>query len=289
MQQEVLGINARNLDFVYPLNPRRAFPQVDDKLRTKEILAASGVPVPRTLAVIENFLALRDLDRMIPSDDGFAVKPAQGSGGRGILVVDREEDGSLVTSGRSGRRILEMDELRTHVCHILAGVHSLDKIGDRAFLEELLVSEPVLGGLSLGGLPDIRVLVLGRQPVMAMTRIPTRRSRGKANLHQGGLGLGIDINTGRTIAAIEGNRPILRHPDTGADLVGIEVPSWPGIMDLASRSVSCVGLGYVGADIVIDRDRGPLVMELNARPGLNIQLANSRGLAPSLYGGADNG
>ncbi len=38
------------------------------------------------------------------------------------------------------------------------------------------------------------------------------------------------------------------------------------------------GLGYQGIDIVLDREQGPLILELNARPGLNIQIANRAGL-----------
>jgi D-alanine-D-alanine ligase-like ATP-grasp enzyme len=38
------------------------------------------------------------------------------------------------------------------------------------------------------------------------------------------------------------------------------------------------GLGYIGADIVLDRLRGPVLLELNARPGLAIQVANQCGL-----------
>ena len=38
----------------------------------------------------------------------------------------------------------------------------------------------------------------------------------------------------------------------------------------------------IGCDIVIDKNLGPLILELNARPGLSIQLANNRGLLPRL-------
>ena len=37
-------------------------------------------------------------------------------------------------------------------------------------------------------------------------------------------------------------------------------------------------LGYVGVDIVLDANYGPMVLEANARPGLNIQIANNQGL-----------
>lgn len=38
------------------------------------------------------------------------------------------------------------------------------------------------------------------------------------------------------------------------------------------------GGGYFGIDIVVDASLGPSILELNARPGLSIQLATGRGL-----------
>jgi len=42
------------------------------------------------------------------------------------------------------------------------------------------------------------------------------------------------------------------------------------------------GLGYQGVDLVLDKNKGPLILELNARPGLNIQVANRAGLLTRL-------
>jgi hypothetical protein len=54
------------------------------------------------------------------------------------------------------------------------------------------------------------------------------------------------------------------------------------MLELAARSYELTGLGYQGIDIVLDRDKGPLLLELNARPGLAIQIANQAGLGPRL-------
>ena len=48
------------------------------------------------------------------------------------------------------------------------------------------------------------------------------------------------------------------------------------------RATDATELGYVGADVVIDQRRGPVILELNARPGLGVQLANHCGLAARL-------
>jgi alpha-L-glutamate ligase-like protein len=115
-----------------------------------------------------------------------------------------------------------------------------------------------------------------------MVRLPTRMSQGKANLHQGAIGAGVDIRTGRTLTAVQYNSVVTEHPDTGQPVMGFQIPYWDRLLDIASRAYELTGLGYQGIDIVIDHDLGPLVLELNARPGLNIQIANREGLAHRL-------
>ena len=127
-------------------------------------------------------------------------------------------------------------------------------------------------------LPDLRMIVFRGYPVMAMVRLPTRASDGKANLHQGAVGVGIDLATGRTLGGALGNETISEHPDTDHELTGIEIPGWQELLELAARCYDITGLGYLGVDVVLDREHGPMILELNARPGLNIQIANRQGL-----------
>ncbi len=286
---EVLGINARNLEYVYRWNARAAFRRIDDKIEAKTRLAEVGVPVPETIDVFAGYRDSRRLASAVEGLDGFVVKPSCSSGGKGILVVRRASGGGWTVSSRSGPRAVTTEDIREHVLQILSGLVSPLRLHERAFLETLLVPDDLLGALSEGGIPDVRVLLARDEPVMAMLRIPTARSGGRANLHQGAIGLGVDLVTGRTTRAISGTTPIERHPDNGRALRGLEVPCWPAILDLARRSSAAFDLDYVGVDVIIDRHRGPLVIELNARPGLNIQLANGVGLRrvlPPPEGGA---
>ena len=114
---------------------------------------------------------------------------------------------------------------------------------------------------------------------METTRLTTRSSDGKANLHQGAVGAGIDISSGETLTGVLGDDVVDDHPDTGALIAGLYIPNWDSILQSAARGLEVTGLGYLGVDIVIDRDRGPLILEMNARPGLNIQIANCAGLS----------
>jgi len=281
----VLGMNSRNLDYVYPLNPRRLFPRADDKLRTGDLLGARGIPVPRRLAVFATRRDLTRLETKVSGLDGFAIKPAQGFGGKGILVLRRDAEGHLVGQARGGEERFDVERVREHIIAILTGVYALEKLSDRAFLEELLEPEETLGGISYKGLPDLRIIVCRGGAVMGMLRAPTEESGGRANLHQGALGIGIDLVAGRTTHAVLRGLSVDAHPDTGVPLRGIEIPRWREVLDIALRAAAATGLGYLGVDVVIDRVRGPLVIEVNARPGLTIQLANRRGLATQLRGG----
>ncbi len=274
----VLGLNRRELELIGPKNPRdRMIAIAQSKVNAKRLLAEHGLPVPKTYAVIETREALLSFDWALP--DAFALKPSGGGRGCGIIVmVGRQGAGWRTFSGRP----IDRDALRFHVLAILSGDFSREARGDVAHFEQRMVSRLDPTGSPATGLPDVRVIVCDGRPVMAMTRIPTIRSDGKANLHQGAVGVGIDIETGRTTHAVYDGRPCTSHPDSGRGLIGAQVPEWPRIVAIAVASARLSGLGYTGVDIVLDDDAGPTVLEINARPGLNIQLANLRGLRDAL-------
>jgi len=103
-------------------------------------------------------------------------------------------------------------------------------------------------------------------------------SDGRANLHAGGVGIGVDIGTGITTTAIHNNQLIAVHPETAAQLDDLRVPKWRKILEVAVATQRATRLGYTGVDIVLDKHGRVLVLEANARPGLAIQTANLAGL-----------
>jgi len=124
------------------------------------------------------------------------------------------------------------------------------------------------------------VIVFHGVPLMAMLRLATVASRGRANLHLGGIGVGINLTTGLTTYAVAGKRWLTLHPDTEVPLSGVRIPRWADLLAIAARCADAIPLGYLGIDLTLDAKSGPCVLELNARPGLSIQLANRRGLRP---------
>jgi alpha-L-glutamate ligase-like protein len=275
----VLGINGRNAEYTLRWNPRHLYPRVDDKLQTKELCEEAGIPTPKLLAAARHHFELRRLAGELLRLQDFVLKPARGAMGNGILVV-RERDGERFVA--AGGRSLALGDLLYHAAGIISGLYALGGQPDVAVVEERLVVDPDLAEIATDGVPDIRVVVYRGAPAMAMTRLPTRRSSGRANLHQGAVGAGIDLATGRTTHAILQSRPIDAHPDSGEPLLGRTMPGFQDLLAIAVRAAEETGLGYVGADLVVDARRGPVLLEMNARPGLMVQLANRAGLLPRL-------
>jgi len=277
VSRELLGLNRRNHDLIARYNPRALFQVVDHKVKTKEALAACGLPVAKTLAVYHLHRQIADFARQSRGWSQFVIKPAQGAGGEGFVgIVGRRADAFVTSNGQR----LAVQDLETHLSDILSGIYSLNQRYDDALAEAWIRPHATLARMSLHGLPDLRVIVFRGIPLMAMLRVATRASRGRANLHAGGVGIGVDLKTGLTTYALAGKSWITTHPDTGASLCGVRLPLWNEMLTVATRCADVVALGYLGVDLTLDESGKPLVLELNARPGLSIQLANRRGLRP---------
>jgi glutathione synthase/RimK-type ligase-like ATP-grasp enzyme len=125
------------------------------------------------------------------------------------------------------------------------------------------------------------VILHKQEVVSAMLRMPTSLSDGKANLHQGAIGLAIDLKSGRITHASMKGRSVHIHPDTRVPLIGLQLPHWEEALQIARRASAAIPLGYIGIDICMDQTRGPLVLEVNGRPGIEIQNVQQRGLFPN--------
>ncbi len=275
----VLGINRRNAEYTLVYNPRRLYPLVDNKLRTKQLAEKAGIAVPELYGVVEMAGQVRKLPSLLKTYSDFAIKPAGGTGGEGILVIaDRLKDMYHKIDGS----LISQEELNHHIFNVLSGLYTLGGQPDKALIEYRIQFDPVFEAISYQGVPDIRIIVFLGVPIMSMVRLPTRISDGKANLHKGAIGAGVDIAMGTTLKAVWRNEIVTEHPDTGNPVTGVRIPGWETLLKLAARCYELTGLGYQGVDIVLDKYKGPLLLELNARPGLNIQIANRVGLLPRL-------
>lgn len=271
----VVGLNARNGRYLLPNNPRRLYRSVDDKLMTKKLAVEMDIPVPQLYGSFGSPFELKKIGALLQEHDSFVVKPARGSGGKGVLVIQgRSGDAYLKGSGTS----LSTEDVRFHAANILGGLFSLGGQRDCAMVEQYIECSDDVMSMSYRGAPDIRVVMLHGYPVMAMLRVATKESDGRANLHQGAIGIGIDLRTGITHHAVCHGLSVTIHPDLDSPLIGQQIPEWDTVLKLAGLCYEMTGLGYLGADIMIGKGVGPMLIEVNARPGLAIQLANAEGL-----------
>ncbi|MCP5018815.1 MAG: alpha-L-glutamate ligase-like protein [Ketobacter sp.] len=276
----IVGMNQRNAEFIMPYNERRFYPLVDNKIITKQRAQEHHIPVPKLYGHIELEHQTAHLASLLANHNEFVIKPANGSGGNGIMVIaGKTSNGHFRKANDS---VVQLDEIKHHISNILSGMYSLGGDNDSAIIEYRVQFDPCFEDVCFKGVPDVRLIVFRGIPLFGMIRLPTRQSDGRANLHQGAVGAGIDICSGITNFGVMHSRPVTQHPDTGCAISGIQIPQWDRILEMAANCYDLAPLGYLGVDIVLDKQLGPMMLELNARPGLAIQIANGQGLEPIL-------
>jgi len=278
ISKNIMGMNARNYLYIRPYNHSSATKAADDKLLTKEILIRNKIQTPPLLVAFRNRDDVKKFSWKLP-ESGFVIKPARGYGGAGILPIKAWDGTRAITV--SGEEYT-IDQLRSHLLDILEGSYSLQFLPDGAFIENLINPDPFFKRLAPIGLSDVRVIVFNSIPIMAMIRVPTQESKGKANIHQGAVACGIDIRTGITTYGVSHNKLVDTISGTKIKTQGIKIPRWDEVLLIATKAQNVIGLGYAGVDIVLDEALGPSILEINARPGLSIQIANQESLRTRL-------
>lgn len=274
--QDVLGKNARNQLYLR-FNKKKGRRLADSKLKTKSLLLKHNFPAPKLYAVFNKPEEVNQFKwEKLPGN--FVLKPSEGYGGEGIIVVKKKGKWAGEWELMDGNTV-NAAFFKLHALDILAGKYSLHGGQDRAFVEERIKIHKVFRRYAFQGTPDVRVIVFNQVPVMAMLRLPTKDSHGKANLHQGAIGVGIDLATGITTYGVLYDKAIKYIPGTKRKLNGLKIPFWTQLLKIAVEVQGVVSnLGFLGIDFVLDQNKGPTILELNARPGLSIQVANRSGL-----------
>ena len=235
-------------------NRRADYPDVDDKLRTKELAIRYNVSTAGLIGSIAYQYQVKGFRQLVENVPDFVIKPGHGSGGRGILVFTRHDG---VNFYKPNGTVCDYGLIYEHISNILSGLYSLGGQVDYALFERCIDFSDVYSRFSYQGVPDVRLIVFRGYPVMAMIRLATKESDGRANLHQGAVGVGLSIRDGHPLFAAQHNRAITHHPDTGAAFSELHVPHWEEHLNLAARCAEMTPLGYFGADIATDRQRGP--------------------------------
>ena len=270
--KKLLGLNERNLNYIYPNNPRENYKYADDKIVAKQLLERHNLACPKTYASISKIGEIESIWANMKVNKSMVIKPSMGRGGDGVKLI-RQNKGNWIL----GKQSISEEQIFLHIANILFGMFSYGK-NDRALIEELIVPHPFLTDIYSDGVADIRIIVHDHIPIMGMLRLPTDESEGKANLHQGGLGVGIEMETGVLTHVFDGKHYIKTHPDSNQSISGLTLPYWGEIIELSIKVAKVFPLNFMGIDIVLDHKKGPMVLEVNIRPGLSIQMANRQGL-----------
>ena len=261
----VLGMNQRNAGLISRWNPRKLYPLVDDKLTTKQLAEKAGISVPPLYGVVRAYHELHHLFARLADYQDFVVKPAHGSGGNGILVI----------SGRSGQQFIKAsgqeisyEDLEYHVSNAISGMYSLGGQPDQAMIEYRVAFDPLFEHVAYRGVPDIRTLVYRGVPVMAMVRLPTQASDGRRTCTRGQW---VSVSTwppGKTMrrcsAATHASRASRHRPP----LAGLAIPGWQELLVHGRALLRAHRAGLPRRRRGARRAHGPMMLELNARPGL---------------------
>ena len=201
----ILWQNGRNLTYVKSANFAIARRLADSKLKTKQFLTEKNIAVPKTLAILKKHEEITG-ELYDSLDPPFVVKPNNGYGGKWILIFEKKDSAwSFITNSWD---IYTKERFMLHLNYILDWFFSLSGWRDKVMIEKKIVISNEVDLLWKYGLPDIRVIVYNMVPVMAMLRVPTAESDGKANLHAWACGVWIDIWTWRLTFITKGSKNV---------------------------------------------------------------------------------
>jgi len=290
----ILGMNARNLQYIKKFNPKKAIRLANDKYKSKKFLSERWIPVPKTFDLITSRSDLYAYDFSSLPVDEIIAKPCNGSRGRWIYrikPIETPEDAHLMWEHslfdslftkqspyvdqwyKVGSEVIPDHTLRRYLVDVLDGKNSMWWGWDNLLLEELIIPWSWFEKFCAHGLADIRVIVFNLIPVAAMLRVPTLESDGKANLDRWGIWLGINVSTGKIQSMFQYGK-IHKHDFPGAykDMEGTKISYRNDILSYSSKIQYFANLGYLALDRVIT-DEWPKLLEINARAGLKFQLA----------------
>ena len=104
--------------------------------------------VPELYGLLNTQYELRRLDKVLEGRESFAIKPSRGSGGNGILVIQR----------KFGERYYKVDgsvyslaDIKYHCSKIISGMYSLGGLPDKAIIEACVEFDPVFFAYQLSG------------------------------------------------------------------------------------------------------------------------------------------
>jgi len=269
-KNSILGLNYRNLKLqVY--NQKEAINFANNKLKTKHFFSVRGIPVPKLMGIFKNREDVNKFDFANLNKD-FVIKPNQGAEGKGIIPFKERKGDKFITISN---KELTTNELKNHIINITQGIYNNGN-KDTAFFEQRIKNSPELEEITYKGLPDVRVICFNQIPVMAMLRVPTKESDGRANLAENAMAIGINLSNGEPSYYYYNGKITKKDPLNKNSIK--RVPNFIRVLQIAVKCSQLSKLKLAGCDVAFNEKNEPCLIEINARPGLKIQLANKDSL-----------
>ena len=183
---------------VYSLLSSQSLVKTRDKLHCLQILAAKGLPVPKTVLAGQS----DNLGLVLKKIGGppYIVKIPESTHGVGVMLLDSEQG-------------------------VISVAETLEKLNQRVIIQEFI--KEAEGA-------DFRAIVVGGQVVASMKR-QAKEGEFRSNLHRGAFSVPASLTAQEEL--------------------------------LAKKATQILGLNVAGVDMLRSKN-GPLILEINASPGL---------------------
>ncbi len=234
----------------------RYLPTVFGVLRNGRIVPALGVGAPVSDATLHDLLARKR---------AVVLKPVNGGGGAGVVVLQIDGDGVLRMNGAAIGP---------------AALHDVAAACDGHLACALLRQHPALARIYPHTTNSVRILTMhdddGVFIAATVLRIGCGRSRPTDNWGRGGMAASIDPHTGRLgrAASYCADEAALHwhshHPESGAPIEGAVLPHWRLMRDvILGIAQSLPFLPYIGWDVAMTED-GFRILEGNKYSDVHI-------------------
>ena len=252
----------KNNDYVRRLNPREHWHILEDKVEfLKRFDGLHG----------RDWLDLREADEaallaFAARHPKFVAKPVSGTCGRGVEFFELSPESRV------------------------EGLYGMLQAGGQFLVEEYVVQHPAISRVYPLSVNTLRLVTIrvGEKVRLVFSCIRIGNGKQVDNLNSGGMAALVDLERGSisTPGADKDGKAYFKHPMTGVELVGAEIPFCRQAAELVERAALRVPeLGYIGWDVAIT-ERGPILIEANQFPGhdiyqFQVHLGPERlGLAP---------
>jgi len=154
---------------------------------------------------------------------------------------------------------------------------------NRIFLEEVVLQHEELNRLCDMSCNTLRIMTFNNHGTPEILWAGLRIGNGinsVDNFHAGGMGTGIDIETGKlTQPALDKDlNQYTHHPKSNVEFTGFQIPYFEEVKEMVKKAaLESDKILVVGWDVAIT-NKGPIIIEGNRRPGFDlVQVVSGRG------------